>query len=150
MSDDDKPQASGDMVSPAPPRRALVIFGGDVDLYWLRLLRPGFRHCFVLLECDDKWLLYNPLSSGTELDVWPFQHEQCLRAWFVRHGYEVVDETVRPLGSKAMPWAPFSCVEAVKRALGVRAPWVMSPWQLYRLLQKNKIKGKNTLTIENE
>ena len=30
--------------------RALAVFSGKADLGWLRLLRPGFRHCFVALE----------------------------------------------------------------------------------------------------
>jgi hypothetical protein len=30
---------------------ALVVFAGHTDVAWLRrLLRPGFRHCFVALN----------------------------------------------------------------------------------------------------
>ena len=112
-------------------RRALVVFGGEADLKWLRFLRPGYRHCFALLESGDRWVMYNPLSNGTEVEVWPGDQEETIRAWLVINGYEVIDEVVRPLRSRPFFWAPYSCVEAVKRVLGLRAPRVFTPWQLY-------------------
>jgi len=123
-----------DIPSVQPARRALVVFGGDADLKWLRFLRPGYRHCFALLESGDRWILYNPLSNGTEVEVWPGDEEETIRAWLVSNGYEVIDEIVRPLRPRPLFWAPYSCVEAVKRVLGLRAPQVFTPWQLYRHL----------------
>jgi len=125
-----------------PEQRALVVFSGATDLKWLRVLRRGYRHCFALVQSDECWILYNPLSNGTEIEVWPGDQEENLRAWLVQNGYEVIDEVVRPLGRRTFPWAPFSCVEAVKRVLRVRAPSVFTPWQLYRFLKNNK-KEKN-------
>ncbi|HEY9078425.1 hypothetical protein [Magnetovibrio sp.] len=127
-------------------RRALVVFGGDADLKWLRFLRPGYRHCFALLESGDRWVMYNPLSNGTEVDVWPGDQEEAIRAWLVSNGYEVMDQIIQPLRPQPYAWAPYSCVEAVKRVLGLRAPGVFTPWQLYRHLEKTK-NGKNSLTL---
>ena len=42
-----------------------------------------------------------------------------------------------------MPLRPYSCVESVKRILGIRAGLVLTPWQLYRHLYK---RGTNVLT----
>ena len=28
---------------------AFIVFGGQADQRWLRLLRPGFRHCFAAI-----------------------------------------------------------------------------------------------------
>ena len=28
------------------PDEAWVVFSGAAELWWLRLLKPGFRHCF--------------------------------------------------------------------------------------------------------
>lgn len=137
--------AGEDASDTRPPRRALVVFSGYSDLKWLRWLRPGFRHCFVLLETGVGWVLINPLSNGTEVDIWPEDQEEALRAWFVQNGYEVIDETVQPLASKALPWSLYSCVEVVKRLLGLRDPRIVTPWQLYRFL-KNEEKGKKSLT----
>jgi len=119
-------------------RRALVVFSGQADLKWLKMLRPGYRHCFALVQSGEHWVLYNPLSNGTEVEVWPGDQEQTIRAWLVQNGYQVIDETVRPRDPRTLPWSPFSCVEAVKRVLGLRAPGVFTPWQLYRYLKKDQ------------
>jgi hypothetical protein len=29
--------------------RVLVVFSGTTDIPWLRVLKPGFRHCFALV-----------------------------------------------------------------------------------------------------
>jgi hypothetical protein len=52
-------------LSPLSSRQAYVAFGGQADLPWLKLLKPGFRHCFIVLEAADCWVLYEPLSHRT-------------------------------------------------------------------------------------
>ncbi|MCD8496748.1 MAG: hypothetical protein LRZ85_00855 [Alphaproteobacteria bacterium] len=37
------------------PQEAYVVFTGRTDLPWLRWLKPGFRHCFVLLNDGRQW-----------------------------------------------------------------------------------------------
>ena len=48
---------------------AFVVFSGQTDLKWLKTLKPGFRHCFVLLETGGHWVVYNPLSNRTDITV---------------------------------------------------------------------------------
>jgi hypothetical protein len=106
------------------------------------MLRPGFRHCFVLIECaplyDEDvgggWVLYNPLANATQIAVWALRDEHTVRAWLASQGYRVVETYVRPLTSRILPWRPFTCVEAVKRALGLHAYKVFTPYQLYKFL----------------
>jgi len=40
--------------------------------------------------------------------------------------------------NKQAPWMPFSCVEAVKRVLGIHKSFILTPWQLYRFLRKEQ------------
>jgi hypothetical protein len=138
--------------------RAIVAFGGQTELAWLRVLRPGFRHCFVLVEIlahdlgRDKdrgekmqsgaWVLYNPLSNGTQIAVWPVIDEDTVRAWLSQHGYTVVETTRRPMTPRVFGWRPYTCVEAVKRALGLHAPGVFTPWQLYCFIKKTHKRKK--------
>ena len=78
------------------PARALVVFSGQTDLMWLRMLRTGFRHCFVLIEgrCPGVmenqngggWVLYNPLSNATQINLWPLHDEAPIRAWLSQQG----------------------------------------------------------------
>ena len=52
-------------------RRALAVFSGKADLRWLRLLRPGFRHCFVALEEAGRWVTVDPLAGYTDVALQP-------------------------------------------------------------------------------
>lgn len=129
--------------TPSQGARALVAFSGRTDLKWLRLLKPGYRHCFAVVEAPGgrdgdapRWLLYNPLSVGTQMALWPGVDAAELRAGLEAEGYTVVQTRVRPLGRRVLGWRPFTCVEAVKRVLGLRAPAVLTPWQLRRYLEE--------------
>lgn len=142
--------------APQPAPCVLVVFSARTELAWLRLLRPGFRHCFALVEnrggenadgiADGtadvggrraSWLLYNPLSNGTQLALWAGIDAADLQEGLRRQGYRVVKTHVRPIGARLYGWRPYTCVEAVKRVLGLHAPWVFTPWQLYRYLKKS-------------
>ncbi|HEY9163896.1 MAG TPA: hypothetical protein VIN57_04715 [Magnetovibrio sp.] len=120
--------------------RALVAFDGQTELKWLKLLRPGFRHCFVLVESHAAgvpvWVLYNPLSVGTQIALWPIADATIIRDELVDQGYIVVETKAVPIGRRLFAWRPYTCVEAVKRVLGINASWVWTPWQLYIYLNK--------------
>lgn len=119
----------------APPAMAaLVVFGGGAALPWQRLLKPGFRHCFVCLNDGRRWIVVEPLSCFTEVAVLDVPADFDLGRWFAGHGLTAVPAPVRRV-RRPVGWGPFTCVEAVKRVLGLRAPWVFTPWQLYRRLR---------------
>ena len=46
---------------------------------------------------------------------------------------------IRPQPKTAAPWGPFTCVEAVKRVLGVRARFILTPWRLYKFLREQNL-----------
>lgn len=119
-------------------RRALVVFSGRADLWWLRLLKPGFRHCFVALEGDSGWVVVEPLSHCTEVALLPPGRDGDLAEWYRRHGLIVVETATATPRRKPAPWRPYSCVEAVKRILGIQAGNVLTPWQLFRYIEQNK------------
>ena len=117
-------------------RPALVVFSGRADLPWLRLLKRGFRHCFVLVDFGERWIMVDPMSHYTAIEVCPGMAAVDLAEELLRHGLTVVPaRTARPEPRPA-PWRPYTCVEGVIRILGIRAPWVLTPRQLYRHLTK--------------
>ena len=122
-------------------RRALVLFTGKADLWWLRLLRPGFRHCLVAVEQPGGWIVLNPLSHRVDIEFCPGIDEAVLRGHFEATGGICVATRLGDPPPRPAPWRPFTCVEAVLRVLGLRAPWVFTPWQLYRVLN---CRGSNT------
>lgn len=124
-------------------QKAWVVFSGKTDLDWLRVLKPGFRHCFVVLKDGERWITLDPLSNYMEVLV--HHHvsgEFDLPRWLERRGMRVLPADLTRL-KKPAPWMLFTCVEAVKRVLGVHKFFIFTPWQLYRYLQgQSKVKGE--------
>lgn len=114
--------------------QALVVFVDDAGLRWLRPLRSGFRHCFIAVHRGNVWIICNSLSHYTDLDVAIGCTTAEIAAWYRRCGFIVVEAKTCTPPKRCAPMRPFTCVETVKRVLGLRAPWVITPWQLYRYL----------------
>ncbi|MEK9725491.1 MAG: hypothetical protein VW405_18710, partial [Rhodospirillaceae bacterium] len=79
-------------------------------------------------------MFYNPTSRGTEVAVFDGLTLHGIATWFLDHGHTVVCCRVREAPARIAPVRPFTCVEAVKRVLGVRAPWALTPWQFFSWL----------------
>ncbi len=119
------------------PDEILVVFTDQTDLWWLTCLRRGFRHCFVLLRFADVWICVDTLVHKTEVMRLDLPDGFHLKDWFEHQGDRVISVPV-PLSSatpKILWPAAFSCVESVKRILGVRSFFILTPWQLFRHLQ---------------
>jgi hypothetical protein len=57
-----------------------------------------------------------------------------LGEWYRRQGLRVIETSVRAAPLRVAPLRPLTCVEAVKRVLGIHARSINTPWQLYRHL----------------
>lgn len=123
------------MLRPRGQSLAVVVFA-DSSLRYLKALRPGFRHCMVALHDGGEWMLLDPLSNGLHLtklgDLPPAELIQI----FEDSGLIAVPVQRAAPRSRELPWAPFTCVETVKRALALRARGVLTPWQLYRRITR--------------
>ncbi len=115
---------------------AVVAFAPST-LTYLRVLKPGYRHCMVAIQDHSVWQLLDPLSNRFEIThLGELRVDEVLRI-FTQSGLDAVCVQRRPPFSCELPWAPFTCVEAVKRVLGLNARWVMTPWQLRRYLARH-------------
>jgi hypothetical protein len=120
-------------------REAIVVFEDRADSLVLRCLRPGFRHCFCLLGENRRWTLCDPLKSQLAVaiveDVSLAELRQLLEAPRRRLLYGTVLEGRGEGGSLCRL---LTCVEIVKRLLGITAPHILTPHQLYRMLLHNQ------------
>lgn len=117
---------------------ALVVFSGEADLKWLKILKPGFRHCFATLEDGPRWIIYNPLSHKTEITVVETDDVFRLMRFYRKREFRVVPWLVESALPKPAPWGPYTCVEAIKRVLGIHASRVLIPWNLYNFPKNEK------------
>lgn len=120
---------------------ALVVFSENSGMWWLRFLKAGYRHCFVILETDRGCVWVDPLSNSLTIKMLEGYELAGLLQWYRQMGMKVVRVEVEHVKSKPFTWAPMTCVEVVKRLIGLRDCLVLTPWQLFNELNKNK---KNT------
>jgi len=128
--------------SSAPDRQLVWIgFGGRADQPWLRLLRPGFRHCFALLRDPSGWTLLDPLSGRLVVTHLPAPEEADVPGRYRRAGFRVLGpfQPAPPRPSLLPPLLPASCVTVCLRLLGRRAA-VVTPRGLHRYLAQSEKK----------
>ena len=117
-------------------QNAWVVFSGQTEISWLKFLKPGFRHCYVLINDGERWTSIDPLSHVTEISVHhhvPYDFD--FPGWLQSRGNRVVRAPLNRDITKAAPFMLFTCVEAVKRVLGIHRRGIVTPWQLYRHLK---------------
>jgi len=132
-------------------QNAWVVFSGETDLPWLKILKPGFRHCFVLMNDGQRWMSIDPLSSYTEVLIYhhiDFSFD--LPQWLSGRGYKVIKTDIDRVHKKAAPVMIFSCVEVIKRLLGIHKRFVFTPYQLYRFLTKDQSNQPHYTTSKNK
>lgn len=132
-----------------PGREALVAFEDRDDAGLLRLLRPGFRHCFCLTGAGRRWTLCDPLKSRVALAAVDGADALELAAHLREGGRRrILHGPVAPETAAAWPRArPITCVEIVKRLVGVEAAGVVTPHQLYRRLLRGGPTGGGFVEI---
>lgn len=132
-------------VSQDPPGSAVwIAFSGRTDLSWLRLLRPGFRHCFAAVADGAGWTLVDPLSGRLVVQRLGLAPGFDLPAFWRRAGFRVLGPftPAAPAPSLLPPLAPFNCVTACLRLLGLNRPIVLTPFALYRTLARRCAAGE--------
>lgn len=127
---------------------AYVVFeGSDHAGIWSPILKPGFRHCYVLLP------FWYPEPSITGFE-WTLKIEQT--GWGIDyeifyHPLDEVAEAALNHGSKCVVKFPVAidakpgyflrglgnCVTVIKSLLALRAWWVITPYQLHQWLLHN-------------
>lgn len=116
-----------------------VVFEGETNLWWLRFLKKGFRHCYLLLKLSTQpkqWLEINPMSN----QICFFVHSNSLNFNYLHHlkkkeNVKIVPVRFQQAPLKAAPLAPFTCVEFVKRVLGIHDISIITPYKLYVYLK---------------
>lgn len=82
--------------------------------------------------------MVDPLSHWMHLGILPPVSSDEIVSWYLENGYRAVTARHGQPARKAIPPAPFTCVEAVKRALGLRQSRILTPYQLWKFLNKKK------------
>lgn len=111
-----------------------VIFTDHGNVWWLKWLKPGFRHCLVAVEEEGNWAYIEAVLSGMEIKATTVN---CLGV-LAADGCTVVEaRQFQKLYHKLAPIEPISCVTVVKRILRLNHWFILTPHQLYKYLKKS-------------
>ena len=119
------------------PKKTWVVFSGNSELKILRFLKKGFQHCFVVFNDGDHWITFDPLSHYTEIVVQKLPLSFDLTEWLTSQGHKILPATPNHRKLKPAPLMPFTCVEAVKRILGIHSRFIITPYQLYKFINSS-------------
>ena len=122
--------------------KAVVGFGGEPTLWWMHFLKKGFYHCFVALGRENEWLIIDPLLHFTDAIMIKNVN---IKLFFKNHGYRFVEVPINEPAYKRLRVMPYTCVETVKRFIGVEKSFIFTPYSLFCYL--NKKIGKKSLTL---
>jgi hypothetical protein len=133
------------------PIRAIVIFRGELEFPWFYLLKPRFRHCFVLWRIADGWIVLDPLCGRLMIKPLPaYSVAELIRFYAAKRAIPVpvmgpvMAPMIRSLRRKRSCLAllqPMTCVAVVKNILNLRGGFIWTPWQLFLSLTKPPTAG---------
>lgn len=112
----------------------IAVFHDDGGGHCLaQFLKKGFRHVFCAIPAGDYWIVIDgqaglpfiKVVAGTEYDLAEFYRGE---------GYCVVEVTTLRKPPN-MPFVLSNCVGVMKVVLSIRAPFVVTPYQLFKYLR---------------
>lgn len=113
---------------------ALAVFHDQGSDHWAnRWLKPGFKHVFACLQLREYWVRVDGMDGVPKVEVLAGPQYD-LAAFYRKLGY-VVAEFEAPQLPPRLPFVTANCVGLVKLVLGIRAPFVWTPWQLHQHLK---------------
>ncbi len=124
--------------------KAVVVFHGHGTGFWPAFLgRDGFRHCFVVVPAGAYWILLDGHAGSPRLEVVGGTAAHDMAVHYKRQGFTIIEAEILEREPLVWPWMLMNCVGATKAVLGIAAPWVLTPWQLYRHLRHRNV-NQNT------
>ena len=115
--------------------RAIVVFQEDSNHPLRRILKPGFRHCAVAIESGNYWVVIDPRPAAPRINV-VSDSKFDLAAFYRAAGYTAVETKVANTPFRS-PLALTNCVGVVKALIGIRKPFVVTPYRLFRFLTRS-------------
>ncbi len=117
----------------------ILFTGGDPDRrrWSTRWLKPGFRHVYAIARRGDVVLVVNGTTVMLQVDIWPAESYDAFTN--AATAAITVESWVNPASARTRTPTVIracTCVELTKALLGINAPTVLTPFQLYRYLRE--------------
>jgi hypothetical protein len=113
-----------------------IAFGDSkVKHFWDVFTRQGYRHCCAFKWDGYNWILIDPLGQCLDINIMPYNSEDDVPQLFKQNGWTVIryKKNIKP---KFIFRGILTCVTVCKQVLGIKACWVVTPWQLHNYIQR--------------
>ena len=106
-------------------------------LWWQRFLKTGYKHVFAVRFDGFFWIKTELTIGFMDSEVLPYYDHATIDVVLKGRvcSYQYV-QAWRKMRYRSL-FAPLSCVEGMKAMLGIRAWYVLTPYQLYKYCEAN-------------
>lgn len=122
-------------VNPKINEEYYIVFEDAPKRRWFtRFLKPGFTHCYVIYKSASGlfWIIVNPLWSHCDVDIRTVETFPEVRDYTGEYAIIVkYHATINPEQTVAQ-LCFMSCVDVIKRVIGIKKRRIVTPYQLYR------------------
>ena len=103
-------------------------------MWWQKLLKKGYKHVFAVHFDGLFWVKMDFTIGYMDYSVLPFDYRDTIKDVLKGRDmtYQYVEAWRQPRYRVRLLFAPWTCVELMKSLLGIRAWYVMTPYQLYK------------------
>lgn len=105
-----------------------VVFTPSRDHWWCRFLHPAYQHCYLLKAEAGQWIVYGKTTDGLDLLT--------LEDFSAAEGNVIVVKA-RVEDNHRSLFMLNTCVGHIKQALGIRNPFIFTPYQLHKHLTRS-------------
>ena len=122
-------------------REMFLVFFGDADYFPYRLIKNGFGHVFAIERQSLGWICVDPSRRDLLTIILPACYDSDVAKVLRRDNptFKILHLRV-PMNVK--PNYPnlglMGCVGVMQYFLGIYRPWIITPYQLYRYIIKQK------------
>jgi len=103
-----------------------IVFTKDDGNWWSRFLHKDIQHCFIAEPDKGLWIIYGKSRKSVDL-------------YTVESYSDIIKESVILKAEKKQNARGLlmlnTCVGQVKQYLGIRNPFIVTPYQLYKRLK---------------
>jgi hypothetical protein len=114
-------------------------FKGDTGGLYAKFEKKGFNHCFIFYAISD--YQYAVVEHGKMFVQFGTVNFETIEKHLGDDGFVVHVRSKRRPRAKWWWWIPTpdTCVTICKQVLGIHAPFVWSPYQLYKYILKERL-----------
>ncbi len=122
-----------------------VIFtSSKSSMWWTKLTRKDFGHVFVVdsICADYFWLIIDPIQTHTDTFTIPKSIEPTIEGLVGNECIIVECNPIIDINATCFTLSLNTCVDTVKRILGIRSAFIITPYQLYNKLTRGIQDGR--------